>query len=56
VDKASPGLALYAHAPALAAQGEAVVCSDEQTSLQARQRVSATQAAAPGWPLHVADR
>jgi hypothetical protein len=49
-------LDLYEHAPELAAQGEAVVCSDEKTSIQARQRVSATQAAAPGWPIHVADR
>jgi transposase len=56
VDKASPVLDLYEHAPELAAQGEAVVCSDEKTSIQARQRVSATQAAAPGWPIHVADR
>ena len=56
VDKASPVLDLYAHALQLAAQGEAVVCSDEQTSIQARQRVSATPAAAPGWPIHVADR
>ena len=56
VDKASPVLELYEHAPALAAQGEAVVCSDEKTSIQARQRVSATQAAAPGYPVHVADR
>src|SRR4030095_10283659 len=56
VAKASPVLDLYEHAPALAAQGEAVVCSDEKTSIQARQRVSATQAAAPGWPLHIADR
>jgi transposase len=56
VDKASPVLDLYAHAQALAAQGEAVVCSDEKTSIQARQRVSVTQAAAPGDPLHVADR
>jgi transposase len=56
VDKASPVLDLYEHALALAAQGEAVVCSDEKTSIQARQRVSATRAAAPGWPIHVADR
>jgi DDE superfamily endonuclease/Homeodomain-like domain len=56
VDKASPVLDLYEQAPALAAQGEAVVCSDEKTSIQARQRVSATQAAAPGLPIHVADR
>jgi hypothetical protein len=56
VDKATPVLDLYQHAPELAAQGEAVVCSDEKTSIQARQRVSATQAAAPGSPVHVADR
>ena len=56
VDKASPVLDLYEHAPELAAQGEAVVCSDEKTSIQARQRVSATQAGGPGWPIHVADR
>ena len=56
VDKATPVLDLYAHAQALAAQGAAVVCSDEKTSIQARQRVSATPAAAPGSPVHVADR
>lgn len=56
VAQASPVLDLYEHAPALAAQGEAVVCSDEKTSIQARQRVSTTQAAAPGYPLQVADR
>ena len=56
VDKATPVLDLYEHVQALAAQGEAVVCSDEQTSIQARQRVSATKAATPGYPLHVADR
>ena len=56
VDKAAPVLDRYQHAPELAAQGEAVVCSDEKTSIQARQRVSATKAAAPGFPVHVADR
>jgi hypothetical protein len=56
VDKAVPVLDLDQHAQALAAQGEAVVCSDEKTSIQARQRVSATKAAAPGFPLYVADR
>src|SRR5215468_1813525 len=56
VDKATPVLDLYEHAQELAVQGEAVVCSDEKTSIQARQRVSVTQAAAPGWPIHVADR
>ena len=56
VAKAAPVLDLYQHAPALAAQGEAVVCSDEKTSIQARQRVSPTKAAAPDLPVHVADR
>jgi hypothetical protein len=56
VDKAGPVLDLYAHAQPLAAQGEAVVCSDEKTSIQARQRVSATKAAASGYPVYVADR
>jgi len=56
VAKAAPVLDLYEHAQARAAQGEAVVCSAEKTSLQARQRVSATQAAAPGWPVPVAER
>ena len=56
VDQASPVLALYEHAPALAVQGDAVMCSDDKTALQARQRVSVPQAAAPGWPIHGADR
>src|SRR4029450_4910767 len=56
VAKASPVLDLYEHAAVLAAQGEAVICSDEKTSMQARQRLTATQAAAPGLPIHVADR
>ena len=56
VTKAAPVLDLYQQAQALAEQGEAVVCSDEKTSIQARQRVSPTKAAAPGLPVHVADR
>ena len=56
VAKAAPVLDLYQQAQALAEQGEAVVCSDEKTSMQARQRVSPTKAAAPGLPVHVADR
>jgi transposase len=56
VDQASPVLALYAHAQTLVAQGDAVVCRDEKTSSQARQRVSATRAAAPRYPVQVADR
>jgi hypothetical protein len=56
VDQATPALDLYEHAQALAAQGEAVGCRDEKTSIPARQRVSATKTAAPGYPVHVADR
>jgi transposase len=56
VEKALPVLDLYAHAPALHAQGELIVCADEKTSIQARQRVSPTKAAAPGKVRQVADR
>jgi hypothetical protein len=56
VEKATPVLDLYAQAPALAAQGELIVCTDEKTSIQARQRVTATKAAAPGAVMQVADR
>lgn len=56
VEKAVPVLDLYAHAPALQAQGELIVCADEKTSIQARQRVSPTKAAAPGAVVQVADR
>jgi transposase len=56
VEKALPVLDLYTQAPALAAQGELIVCADEKTSIQARQRVTATKAAAPGEVVQVADR
>jgi Homeodomain-like domain len=55
-ETAAPVLDLYAPAQELAAPGEAVGCSEEKTSSQARQRVSATQAAAPGLPVHGAAR
>jgi transposase len=56
VEKATPVLDLYAQAPALQAQGERTVCTDEKTSIQARQRVTPTKAAAPGEVMQVADR
>jgi transposase len=56
VEKALPVRDLYTPAPALAAQGELIVCADEKTSIQARQRVTATKAAAPGELRQVADR
>jgi DDE superfamily endonuclease len=56
VEKATPVLDLYAHAPALQAHGELTVCTDEKTSIQARQRVTPTTAPAPGAVMQVADR
>jgi transposase len=56
VEKALPVLDLYAQAPALQAHGELTVCVDEKTSIQARQRVTSTKAAAPGKIMQVADR
>ena len=56
VEKALPVLDLYAHASALQTQGELTVCADEKTSIQARQRVTPTKAAAPGAVVQVADR
>jgi DDE superfamily endonuclease/homeodomain-containing protein len=56
VEKAGPVLDLYAQAPARQAHGELIVCADEKTSIQARQRVTPTKAAAPGKVLQVADR
>jgi len=56
VEKAVPVLDLYEHAPSLQTQGELTVCADEKTSIQARQRVTPTKAAAPGEVVQVADR
>jgi transposase len=56
VEKAVPVLDLYEHAPRLAAHGELTICVDEKTSIQARQRVTSTKAAAPGEVMQVADR
>lgn len=56
VEKAVPVLDLYEHAPSLQTQGELTVWADEKTSIQARQRVTPTKAAAPGEVGQVADR
>jgi len=56
VEKAVPVLDLYEQAPRLQARGELTVCVDEKTSIQARQRVTPTKAAAPGEVVQVADR
>lgn len=56
VQKAIPVLDLYENAQALAQQGELVCTTDEKTSIQARNRLSKTEAAIPGHPVHVSDR
>ena len=56
VQKAGPGLDLDEQAPELAQPGEAVWCVEEKTSIQARPRVSATNAAIPQFPVQRADR
>jgi transposase len=56
VDKAVPVVDLYEQASHLHAHGESTVCTDEKTSIQARQRVTPTKAAAPGEVVQVADR
>jgi transposase len=56
VEKALPVLDLYAQAAHLQARGELTLCADEKTSIQARQRVTPTKAAAPGEVVQVADR
>jgi hypothetical protein len=49
-------LARYAQAPPLQAQGDLMVCADDKPSSQARQRVTPTQAGAPGEVIQGADR
>jgi len=53
---ARPVLRLYAQARELLRQGVWVVCVDEKTSIQARAREQAPQAAGPGQPVHLAPR
>lgn len=56
VEKAAPVLDLYEKAEELADQGEVICSVDEKTGIQARQPASPTRAAAPGYPVQVADR
>jgi transposase len=55
VERAIPVLDLYERAPDLEKQGEAAVCLDEKTSIQARQRLTPTKGAIPNWPVQVED-
>jgi hypothetical protein len=50
VERAGPVLDLYEVAPALHARGEAVMCTDEKPSIQAREGVDAPSPARPGSP------
>jgi transposase len=56
VQKATAVLDLYEKAQELAAQGEMVCAADEKTSIQARKRLSHTQPAISGHPVHISDR
>lgn len=56
VEKAVPILDLYEQAPVLRVHGELTVYVDEKTSIQARQRITPTKAAAPGEVVQGADR
>src|SRR5262245_34973816 len=51
VDKATPVLDLYEHAQALAAQGEAVVCSDDRGYAAARTRSRPGNASCRPWRM-----
>lgn len=56
LERARPVLRLYERAQALLTQGIWVVCVDEKTSIQARQRAPAPQPAQPGQPVHLSPR
>lgn len=56
VEKAEKVLDLYENAAELIEQDEVVICTDEKTSIQARQPVTTTRAAAPSYPVRVSDR
>ena len=56
VAKATPILKLYAQAKFLIQAGFWVVCVDEKTSIQARQGLHPTRAAAVKQPVHFAAR
>lgn len=55
-EKATPVLELYEKASDMASQGEALVCIDEKTSIQARKPIHDTRPAVPEQPNQVASR
>ena len=56
LERATPVLRLYVQAKKLLHSGVWVVCVDEKTSIQARQRLLAPDPAQPGHPVHIAHR
>jgi len=56
LERARPILNLYRKAQALWEEGVWVVCVDEKTSLQARQRKPPPEPAIPGQPVHIPSR
>jgi hypothetical protein len=56
LERACPVLELYNRAQEWLAQGVWVVCADEKTSIQARERPQAPDPALPGHPVHVSHR
>ncbi len=56
LERARPVLQFYGRARALLKEGTWLVCSDEKTSLQAREAEQAPRAAIPGSPMHQSPR
>jgi len=56
IQKATPVLELYEKSSEMAEQGEALVCIDEKTSIQARKPIHETRPAVPEQPNQVASR
>ena len=56
LERARPVLELYEHAKEWLKEGVWIVCADEKTSIQARERPEAPQPAVSGHPVHVAAR
>ena len=56
LERARPILQLYERAREWLEQGVWIVCVDEKTSIQARERLQPPEPAAPGQPVHIAHR
>jgi transposase len=56
LERARPVLRLYGRARELLKQGFWLVCVDEKTSIQARERTQTPDPAVPGHPVHISSR